>query len=114
MRARTPGQLLTEARRRAGLTQRGLARRARTVQSVVVRIENGTVSPTWRRLTSLLHAAHHELRVDLVATRSHRIRSHMLDDVPRILALTPEQRLLELRNASLFLGGAVRLDRPSV
>ena len=69
------------------MTQRELARRARTVQSVVVRIENGTVSPTWRRLTSLLRAAHHELRVDLVPTRSHRSRSHMLDDVPRIAHL---------------------------
>jgi hypothetical protein len=32
----------------------------------------------------------------------------MLDDVPRILRLTPEQRLVELRNASRLLAGARR------
>jgi hypothetical protein len=36
--------------------------------------------------------------------------SHMLDDVPRILRLTPEDRLLELRNASRFLAAARRRD----
>jgi hypothetical protein len=30
----------------------------------------------------------------------------MLDDVPRILRLTPEERLLELRNVSRFLAAA--------
>ncbi len=29
--------------------------------------------------------------------------SHMLDDVARILSLTPEQRLAEVRNADRFL-----------
>jgi len=32
----------------------------------------------------------------------------MLDDVPRILRLTPEERLIELRNAARFLDAAVR------
>ena len=30
------------------------------------------------------------------------VDSHMLDDIARILALTPEQRLLEVRNFSRF------------
>ncbi|MCC6173082.1 MAG: helix-turn-helix transcriptional regulator [Gammaproteobacteria bacterium] len=114
MGAPSPAKLLIEARRRAGLTQRELARRAHTAQSVVARIESGTVSPTWGRLASLLRAAHHELQVGLVRTRTSRSRSHMLDDVPRILALTPEQRLIELRNASRLLAGAVLRGRPSV
>jgi hypothetical protein len=32
----------------------------------------------------------------------------MLDDVPRILRLTPEERLIELRNAARFFETAVR------
>ena len=67
-------QLLIEARTRSGLSQRALARRARTAQSVIARIENGTVSP-------------------------------------RILRLTPEQRLLELRTAARFFDSAVRKRR---
>ncbi|HTY49642.1 MAG TPA: helix-turn-helix domain-containing protein [Steroidobacteraceae bacterium] len=83
---------------RSGLTQRALARRARTVQSVIARIENGSTSPGWRTLEHLLRSAGFELQ----ATLAPRLqgRSHMLDDVPRILALTPEQRLVELRNAA--------------
>ena len=34
--------------------------------------------------------------------------AHMLDDVPRILRLTPEQRLTELRDASRFVAAARR------
>jgi hypothetical protein len=34
----------------------------------------------------------------------------MLDDVPRILRLTPEQRLSELRNAARFFAAARRID----
>jgi len=41
-------RLLIEARQRAGLSQRALARRARTAQSVVACIENGTASPSWQ------------------------------------------------------------------
>ncbi|HME68625.1 MAG TPA: helix-turn-helix transcriptional regulator [Myxococcota bacterium] len=41
-----PGGLLREARVRAGLTQRDLAWRARTSQSVVARIEQGRSDPS--------------------------------------------------------------------
>lgn len=50
---------------RAGLSQRGLAQRAGTAQSVVARIENGTTSPSWQTLTGLLGAAGFELRASL-------------------------------------------------
>ena len=93
--------LVREARRRAGLSQRDLARRARTTQSVVARIEAGTRSPTWDTLARLLAAAGFELRASLEVRPVKG--SHMLDDVPRILRLTPEQRLIELRNASQFI-----------
>ena len=96
--------LVKDARERAGLTQREIARRAKTAQSVVARIELGTTSPTWDTLTRLLKAAGFVL--DATLQPSPAPGSHMLDDVPRILSLTPEQRLIELRNLSRFLAAA--------
>jgi len=106
MSSGTAARLLSEARRAGGLTQRELARRARTSQSVVARIERGAVSPTVATLERLLKYAGFDL---LGALRpSVASRSHMLEDVPRILRLTPEQRLLELRNAARLLDAARR------
>ncbi len=98
------GSLLRDARLRTGLSQRDLARRARTTQSVIARIEGGTTSPTWDTLTRLIAAAGFELRANLELRPVKR--SHMLDDVQRILRLTPEQRLNELRNASRLIASA--------
>jgi len=100
--------LLREARMRAGLSQRALARRARTAQSVVARIESGETSPSWATLRDLLRAAEFELHAELRPMT--RGRTHMLDDVPRILRLTPEQRLVELRNAARLLANARSRD----
>jgi transcriptional regulator with XRE-family HTH domain len=108
----TASRLLASARQSAGLTQRDLARRARTSQSVVARIENGAASPSWRTLQRLVNSAGFDLQG--VLSPRPRGRSHMLDDVPRILRLTPEQRLLELRNAARFLASAARVDDGSV
>ena|SRR3974390_3223755 len=106
--ATTASRLLATARRSAGLTQRELARRARTAQSVVARVENGLASPSWNTLRRLLSCAGFDLHATLIP-RARR-RSHMLADVPRILRLTPEQRLLELRNAARLIESARRVD----
>jgi len=97
----TAATLLREARTRAGLSQRALARRARTAQSVIARIEGGQTSPSWDTLERLLTAANYEM----VAHTEPRVvvESHMLDDVPRILAMTPENRMEEIKNVSRFL-----------
>jgi transcriptional regulator with XRE-family HTH domain len=50
----TAGELLRDARRRHGLTQRELAMRARTSQAAISRIERGVVSPTVDTLGELL------------------------------------------------------------
>lgn len=99
--------LVRDARLRAGLTQRELASRAETAQSVVARIERGQTSPTWETLIRLLAAA----GFDLDATLAVRpvFGSHMLDDVARILCLTPEQRLAEVANAGRFAAVARRV-----
>ena len=99
-------KLLRSARERAGMTQRQLAKKARTAQSVVARIELGETSPSWSTLTRLLKAAGFNLSAGL---RRIGVDPQLLDDVPRILALTPEQRLREVAQVSRFLSAARRV-----
>lgn len=54
---------------RAGMTQRDLARRARTSQSVVARIEREQTSPTVETLSRLLSATGFTLDAELVPER---------------------------------------------
>jgi transcriptional regulator with XRE-family HTH domain len=103
----TAATLLRQARTRAGLSQRALARRAGTAQSVIARIESGQTSPTWETLERLLDAANVDLRAQLEPRIV--VGSHMLDDVPRILRMTPEQRLEEVKNLSEFFAHARRV-----
>ncbi len=106
-----PGTLLRTARLRSGLTQRALAERAGTSQSVVARIERGRSSPSLKTLGTLLEVAGFELRahIEPFPVAREGDGDHMLDDVTRILRLTPEQRLLELNNASRFFSAAERV-----
>src|SRR3954462_1781898 len=100
-------ELLRQARLRAGLSQRQLAERAGTAQSVIARVERGLTSPTWDTLERLLAAAGYELNAQVEPRVV--VGSHMLDDVPRILSMTPEQRLEEVKNLSEFLHEARRV-----
>ena len=102
-----PGALLKEARRRVNLSQRALARRAGTSQSVVARIELGITDPSSGTLASLLAAAGFELRSRL--ERSITLDPDALDDTKRILRLAPEDRLREVANVSSFHAAASRL-----
>ena len=101
-----PARLVREARRRGRLSQRELARRAGTSQSVVARVEAGQTRPGSETLSRLLAAAGFELRAELVLLPV--ADTHMLEDVARILALTPEQRLREVGNVSRFESAARR------
>jgi hypothetical protein len=74
---------------------------------VVARIEQGRTDPSTTTLARLLAASGFELRVELSPLAAPD--THMLDDVARILALTPEQRLLEVRNVSRFEAAAHRV-----
>jgi predicted nucleotidyltransferase/DNA-binding XRE family transcriptional regulator len=65
MRTLDAARLVRTIRQRADLSQRALARRAGTAQSVVARIELGETSPTVNTLHRLLEAAGLELRVGL-------------------------------------------------
>ena len=99
-------ELLAAARERAGMSQRELARRARTAQSVVARIELGETSPSWLTLKRLLKAAGFDLST---ALERLEVDPAVLDDVPRILQLTPEERLREVAQVSRFITGARRV-----
>jgi transcriptional regulator with XRE-family HTH domain len=107
IQAGDPSTLLRDARRRAGLSQRELAARAGTAQSVVARIEGGHADPSTGTLARLLAAAGCSLEL-----RSHPapvLDRQLLDDVPRILALAPEERLRELANVDRFVAAARRV-----
>ena len=99
-------KLLQAARERAQLSQRQLASKARTAQSVVARIELGETSPSWSTLVRLLRAAGFSLSADL---QRIGIDPQLLDDVPRILALSPEERLREVAQVSRFISAARRV-----
>jgi len=100
-------KLLADSRLRAGLTQRALAKRARTAQSVVARIELGQTVPSLATLDRLVGAAGFELELELEPKPA--LDRQLLDDVPRILRLTPEARLREVANLSRFIGAARRV-----
>src|SRR5580765_1897615 len=101
-----PAALIQTARTKAGLSQRELARKARTAQSVVARIELGETSPSWSTLIRLLKAAGFRLTSEL---RRTTVDPQLLDDVPRILRLTPEDRLREVALAAQFVSAARRV-----
>jgi transcriptional regulator with XRE-family HTH domain len=98
--------ILESARKRSGMSQRLLAERASTSQSVVARIESGDTSPTLRTLDRLVNAAGFELQLELRPRLE--METGLLDDVPRILRLSPENRLREVANLSRFLHSARR------
>jgi transcriptional regulator with XRE-family HTH domain len=59
------GDLVREARRRAGLTQRELAERAGTTQSAIARLESGRTSPSFDLVIKLIKACGFRLDVAL-------------------------------------------------
>ena len=59
------GELVREARRRAGLTQTELAERAGTTQSAIARLESGRTSPALEQVERLLRLCGFQLIVEL-------------------------------------------------
>lgn len=84
-----PGALLRDARKRHGVSQQSLARRAGTTQSAISRIERGGVSPTVETLGELLHLIGEDLILGTEPTDSGIDRSLIRER----LALTPSERL---------------------
>ena len=84
-----------------------MAERAGTAQSVVARVEAGITDPGSETLNRLAAAAGYAIRCELVPKLI--LHSHMMDDVDRILSLTPEERLDEVRNVSRFQAAVRRV-----
>lgn len=61
----TGADLVREARRRAGLTQRELAERAGTTQSAIARLERGRTSPSFETVLRLIRLCGFRLDVAL-------------------------------------------------
>jgi transcriptional regulator with XRE-family HTH domain len=94
------GDLLREARLRAGLTQRELARRAGTTQPAIARWESGGVLPSFERLRELVRACGLELTVGLATyDDSHDEWIH------RALRQSPAERLAQATHASRAIRG---------
>src|SRR3979409_2762568 len=60
---------LPKARRRAGLSQAELARRMKTTQSTVARLESGRGQPSTRTLLRFAKATGHRLKIRFEAVR---------------------------------------------
>ena len=85
------GDLLREARLRAGLTQAELARRAGTSQPAIARWESGAVQPSLERLRELIRACGLELTYGL-ANYDDSYVSH----INRQLSLSPAERVRDM------------------
>jgi transcriptional regulator with XRE-family HTH domain len=122
-------RIVSDARERAGLSQRELAKRARTAQSVVARIELGETSPSVDTLTRILRATGFEAMVDLepiarMARHSPVVQKAVTDLVVDAykhgidrtllrenLKKTPDQRVRALVGMARFVDEAQRSSK---
>lgn len=89
----SPSELLREARRAAGLSQRALARRADTSQPAIARYERGASTPSWETLQRLAAACGQ--RVTLVSEPV--ADAHDVELAELLLEMTPIERLRAMR-----------------
>jgi transcriptional regulator with XRE-family HTH domain len=80
--------LLREARLRAGLTQRELARRVDRPQSQIARWESGRVEPSLETLRKLIRACGLELMYGLA-----NYDDSYVPYIERLLELSPQERI---------------------
>ena len=85
------GDLLREARLRAGLTQAALGLRLDTAASAIGRWERGDVSPSLETLRSLIRATGHDLSVGIASADDHDLAL-----IRRSLQRDPAERLADL------------------
>jgi transcriptional regulator with XRE-family HTH domain len=90
--------LVREARRRAGLTQRELAERAGTTQSAIARLEGGHTSPSFEKVLALVRHCGLDLAVGIVEHDHSAIEQAM-----RNLLLEPEERIRQLKGTVRFV-----------
>jgi transcriptional regulator with XRE-family HTH domain len=91
------GQIVREARRRAGLTQRELAGRVGTTQSAIARIERGATEPSYDRVRQLVEACGFDLVPRIVEADDSDWSVASVN-----LRLTPEARVRQHQEAVRF------------
>lgn len=94
------GELIREARTRAGLTQTELSERTGRDRSVIARWEQGAVAPSVETLVELVRACGFELPLELVPRDEagvERLRKNAL--------LSPERRVQRFLQARTKAGG---------
>ena len=87
--------LVREARKRAGLSQRELADRAGTTQSAIARLETGRSAPTFDRVLALVRLCGLDLNV-MVAERD----DSDMAQAERLRGLTPEERVRRMERVA--------------
>lgn len=100
----TGGELVREARKRAGLSQRELAELMGTTQAVVARWETGVRSPTLERVHEAVRACGFDLAMRIVP----RDDEHALL-IADALRLSPGERLDRLAQATGAVQGLRRV-----
>lgn len=81
------GELISEARRRAGLTIRQVARRAGTSHSAIAAYESGAKAPNTATLARVLSACGFELRTNLISLAPFEDRVARGREIVRVLEL---------------------------
>jgi transcriptional regulator with XRE-family HTH domain len=111
-----PGALLEQVRRRNGLTQADLARRAGTSQPVISAYEHGHRDPTYGTLRRLVAAAGAELRLEAVSGPAGGAGDLSRLPPPRDLAEHAERLLdvLSLADAIPVRRRSAELDAPRI
>lgn len=94
-------------RRRAGLSQRELAKRTGVAQPTIARIERGQVTPRVDTLDRLLHAC--GWRIDTVPRLSSGVDRTLIREM---LRMTPEERLDAIGAAGRGFGDFFANARP--
>ncbi|MEA1903759.1 MAG: helix-turn-helix transcriptional regulator [Actinomycetota bacterium] len=87
-------QLIIEARRRAGITQRELAYRLGTHQPVVARWEKGTTEPSLRNVIRAVRACGLDLNISVTERDDHDLVL-----IRRELRVLPHERLSRMVDA---------------
>ena len=101
--ARDAASLIREARSRHGISQETLARRARTTQKQITRIERGEVSPSVSTLARLLAAMGERLELHAVpGPRDNRSDAELRADYRE---LTASERIAQTSALSRTLTG---------
>jgi transcriptional regulator with XRE-family HTH domain len=91
------GDLVREARRRAGLTQRELAERAGTTQSSIARLETGRTNPSFDLVLRLVRLCGFDLEVQVVPYDDSDIAQ-----AEALLREPPDERVSQLEAGVAF------------